>query len=128
MKTEEQEALDDLVRLFPTMSCGEVQTLKQHLIDVRTLYNPRKTQKIREMLPSLERLKKQAISFGYPLVSNVVTHMERLIQKTEAFSEYECNALYTDILLLQDILWKKISGDGGERGRKILNRLVRIAS
>ena len=126
MKTEEQEALDDLVRLFPTMACGEVQTLKQQLIDARGLYTTRKAQKIREMLPTLARLKKQSVSFGYPLVRDVVTHMEKIMQGNETFSESECNALHTDILLLQDILWKKIRGDWGERGRKILNRLVRI--
>ena len=127
MKKEEQEALDDLARLFPAMACGQVQTLKQNLIDARSLYNPRKTKKIREMLPELERLKKQGVLFGYPLVSDVIAHLETLIQKTESVSESEFSLMHTDILLLQEILWKKIRGDGGEKGRKILNRLVKVA-
>ena len=127
MDKEEQEALDDLARLFPAMACGEVQTLKQHLIDARSLYNPRKTKKIREMLPELERLKKQGVSFGYPLVSDVITNLETLINKTKAVSENEFGLMLNDILLLQEILWKKIRGDGGEKGRKLLNRLPRIS-
>ena len=127
MKKEEQEALDDLKKLFPTMACGEVQMLKQSLIDARTLYNPRKTKKIRELLPLLERLKKQSILFGYPLFGDVATHLERIIRKTESISEPEFKVMYDDVLSLQEILWKKIRGDGGEKGRKILNRLLRTS-
>ena len=87
MKKEEQEALEDLTRLFPTMACGEVQELKQTLIDVRTFYEPQKTKKIREVLPFLERLKKQGVLFGYPLVADVVSHLERIIKKSSSFSE-----------------------------------------
>ena len=126
MTTEEQEAMEDLARLFPTMACGEVQTLKQNLIDARTLYPSRKLKKIRDLLPQLERLKKQSVSFGYPLASDVISHLEKIIQKTESVSESDFTFMYNDVLLLQEILWKKIHGDGGEKGRKILNRLVRI--
>lgn len=126
MNKEEQEALDDLSRLFPTMVCGEVQTLKQNLIDARTLYEPRKTKKIREVLPFLARLKKQGILFGYPLVADVVSHLERVIQKSSSFSEPEFTIMHNDVLLLQEILWKKIKKDGGEKGNKILNQLVKL--
>ena len=126
MKKEEQEALEDLTRLFPTMACGEVQELKQTFIDVRTFYEPQKTKKIREVLPFLERLKKQGVLFGYPLVADVVSHLERIIKKSSSFSEPEFTMMHNDVLLLQEILWKKIKGDGGERGRKILNQLLRI--
>ena len=126
MQKEEQEALDDLVRLFPTMACGEVQTIKQSLIDARTLYEPRKTKKVRDILPILARLKKQSVLFGYPLVSDVVAHLEKIIQKSESLSEARFTIMHTDVLLLQEILWKKIKGDGGEKGRKILNQLLKI--
>ena len=126
MKKEEQEALDDLARLFPTMACGEVQTLKQNLIDARTFYEPRKTKKVREVLPFLDRLKKQGILFGYPLVADVSSHLEQIIKKSSSFSEPEFTMMHNDVLLLQEILWKKIRGDGGEKGKKILNQLVRI--
>lgn len=126
MKKEEQEALDDLARLFPIMACGEVQTLKQIFIDARTFYEPRKTKKLRDTLPILAYLKKQGILFGYPLVSDVVSHIERVIQKSSSFSEPEFTILYNDVLLLQEILWKKIKGDGGEKGHKILNQLVKL--
>lgn len=126
MKKEEQEALSDLTRLFPTMVCGEVQALKQNLIDARTFYEPKRTKRIREVLPFLERLRKQGILFGYPLVADVVSHLEKVIIRSSKFSEPEFTAMHNDVLLLQDILWKKIRGDGGERGRKILNQLIRI--
>ena len=123
---EEQEAKDDLARLFSNMACGDVQDLKNILIDARTLYEPRKTTKIRYILPFLVRLKNQATLFGYPLVSDVVSHLEKIVQKSTSFPEQKFTVMYNDVLLLQEILWKKIKGDGGERGRKILNRLTRI--
>ena len=126
MKKEEREALDDLARLFPTMACGEVQELKQNLLDARTLYEPRKSKKIRDVLPFLARLKKQGILFGYPLVADVVSHLERGVQTSASFSAPEFTMMHNDVLLLQEILWKKIRGDGGEKGRKILNQLIRI--
>ena len=126
MHKEEQEALDDLTRIFPTMACGEVQDLKQKLIDARTFYEPRKTKKVREVLPFLHGLKKQGILFGYPLVADVVSHLEQVITRSKKFSEPEFTMMHNDVLLLQEILWKKIRGDGGERGRKILNQLVRL--
>lgn len=126
MQKEEQEAFDDLARLFPAMACGEVQSIKQSLIDARTLYEPRKAKRIKEILSPLSRLKKQSVLFGYPLVSDVVVHLENIIQKSDSFSENKCTVIYNDILLLQEILWKKIRGDGGEKGRKILNQLTRI--
>ena len=126
MKKEEQEALDDLTRLFPAMACGEVQTVKQILIDAKTLYEPRKKQKIRQLLPILEHIKKQGVLFGYPLVADVASHLEQVITRSQKFSEPEFNIMYNDVLLLQTILWKKIRGDGGERGRKILNQLVKL--
>ena len=49
-----------------------------------------------------------------------------VIQKSPSFSEPEFTMMHNDVLLLQNILWKKIKGDGGEQGRKILNQLARI--
>ena len=123
---ERQEALDDLTRLFPSMACGEVQEIKKTFIDARTLYEPKKTKKVKDVLPLLERMKKQSILFGYPLVADVITHLEKIIQKAKSFSEPEFTLMHNDVLLLQEILWKKIKGDGGEKGRKILNQLTRI--
>ena len=123
---EEQEALDDLTRLFPNMACGEVQNIKETLIDARTLYEPQRTNKVYELLPLLDRLKKQGTLFGYPLVTDVISHLEKIIQKRKDYSETDFTMMHNDVLLLQQILWKKIKGDGGEKGRKILNQLIRI--
>ena len=124
--TPEQEALDDLARMFPTMACGPIEQMKRTLIESRNLYEPRKTKKIRSLLPDLVRLKRQAVSFGYPLLSDVATHLEKIIQKSSSFSEPEFTGMHKDVLLMQEILWKKVKGDGGEKGRKILNQLTRI--
>ena len=81
-KSEEQEANDDLMRLFPTMVCGDVQDIKNIINDSRHLYKTKREQHIKTLvLPILHRLKKQGGLFGYPLVSDVASHFEQVIQQ-----------------------------------------------
>ena len=127
MQKEEQQAQEDLTRLFPAMACGDVQELKEILNDVRHLSESKRAQYVKNRIsPMLYRLKNQGALFGYPLVSDVASHFEKIIQKTSNFSTKELAIMQNDTLLLQEILWKKIKGDGGEKGGKILNQLVRI--
>ena len=126
-ESEQQQAENDLTRLFPAMVCGDVQDIKTMMNDACNLYEPRRSQFIREKIsPVIHRLKQQGVLFGYPLVTDVSSHLEKVLQKKEPFSNAHLSIMKNDILLLQEILWKKISGDGGEKGGKILKRLVKV--
>ena len=127
LESERQEAENDLVRLFPAMACGDIQSLKTALNDANNLYEARRSHYIRERIsPMIQRLKKQGASFGYPMVSDVANHIEKILQKKEQFSNTDLSIMRNDVLLLQEILWKKISGDGGEKGGKILKQLLKV--
>jgi len=76
------------------------------------------------MLPVIIAIFVIAFIFGYPLVTDVASHLYNYIQSHKIFNKIEFESVYNDVLTLQNILWKRISGDGGEEGRRILNQLI----
>ena len=121
----EAEAQADLARAFPMMVCGEVQTMRLALNEARNLNNPQRAEHIySRLLPIAMRLKNQGAVFGYPLVTDVASHLYNYIQNHKIFNKIEFESVYNDVLTLQNILWKRISGDGGEEGRRILAQLI----
>ncbi len=121
----ETEAQADLARAFPMMVCGDVQTMRLVLNEARNLDNPHRAEYIHSrLLPIALRLKNQGAVFGYPLVTDVASHLYNYIQGRKLFNKIEFESVYNDVLTLQNILWKRISGDGGEEGRRILNQLI----
>ena len=119
------EAEADLARAFPMMVCGDVQSMRLALNEARGLYEPQRTQHIQSrLLPIASRLKSQGAVFGYPLVTDVATHLYNFVENHKIYESPELNVVNNDVMLLQNILWKRISGDGGEAGQKILAQLI----
>lgn len=123
--TEEEAANADLARAFSMMVCGDVQFMKLALNEARGLYEPQRAQQIKSRLTSIAfRLKNQGTVFGYPLVSDVAAHLYRFISTHDSYDTNGLNIINNDILLLQNILWKRITGDGGKKGQEILAQLT----
>lgn len=124
-KATEEEANADLARAFPMMVCGDVQNMRLALNEARGLYEPQRSQFIQSrFLPVASRLKSQGSVFGYPLVTDVAAHLYSYIEQHQSYDKPELDTINNDILLLQNILWKRISGDGGEVGQEILAQLM----
>jgi hypothetical protein len=95
------------------------------LNEARQLDNPKRVEYIyARLLPIALKLKSQGAVFGYPLVTDVASHLYNYIQSHKIFNKIEFESVYNDVLTLQNILWKRISGDGGEEGRRILAQLI----
>ncbi len=124
-KTLEAEANADLARAFPMMVCGDVQEMRLALNEARGLSEPQRTQYIQSrLMPIALRLKNQGSVFGYPLVTDVASHLHNFISNHKGYESAELNVVNNDVLLLQNILWKRISGDGGKAGQEILAQLI----
>ena len=124
-KMIEAEAMADLAYAFPMMVCGDVQSMRLAMNEARGLYEPNRTQHIQSrLLPIAQRLKGQGTVFGYPLVTDVATHLYNFIDRHKSYNKVELDTIYNDILMLQNILWKRISGDGGKTGQEILSQLI----
>lgn len=121
----EAEANADLARAFPMMVCGDVQAMRLALNEARGLSEPQRTQYIQSrLLPTALRLKNQGAVFGYPLVTDVASHLHNFISNHKGYESAELSVINNDVLLLQNILWKRISGDGGKAGQEILAQLI----
>ena len=121
----EAEASADLARAFPMMVCGDVQSMRVALNEARGLYANQRSQYIQSrLLPITLRLKSQGSVFGYPLVTDVATHLYNFINQHKVYEQPELSVVNNDLLLLQNILWKRISGDGGKAGQEILAQLI----
>ena len=114
-----------MARAFPMMVCGDVQGMRLALNEARGLYEPQRAQFIQSrLLPVAMRLKNQGAVFGYPLVTDVAAHLYKYVEQHKSYDKAELNVVNNDVLLLQNILWKRISGDGGKAGQEILAQLI----
>ena len=118
------EAMEDLSEKFPAWASGDVQKMKQLLVQAADVFGMKRTQIIRQQLyPKAHDLKGQGTTFGYPLITDIGTHMCRLITEKTTFSADDLAILKTDTLMLETVLWKKLKGDGGKKGTEILEKL-----
>lgn len=118
------DALADLANKFPAWACGDVQKMKDLLTDASEVYKQERTDLIRQKFyPKAHDLKGQGTTFGYPLVSDIASHICRLITEKSQFSTADLSILKRDTRLLETVLWKKLKGDGGIKGAQILEEL-----
>lgn len=118
------EAMADLSAKFPAWASGDVQKIKQLLIQANELYDQQRTDLIRQKVyPKAHDLKGQGTTFGYPLITDIGSHMCQLITTKSNYTPKDVRTLQQDVLMMETILWKKLKGDGGLKGAEILEKL-----
>ncbi|MBQ4472443.1 MAG: hypothetical protein II942_04300 [Alphaproteobacteria bacterium] len=118
------EAMSDLTSKFPAWASGDVQTVKTLLAQAYGAYDTARTDIIRQQVyPKVHDLKGQGTTFGYPLITDIGTHMCALITNKTKFSNADVVTLKNDALMMETVLWKKLKGDGGPKGADILRKL-----
>ena len=118
------EAMEDLSQKFPAWASGDVQKVKQFLADVSGIFGQERTDFIRaKIYPKVHDLKGQGTTFGYPLITDIGSHMCRLITSKSSFSSADLIVLKNDTQMMETVLWKKLKGDGGSKGAEILEKL-----
>ena len=120
-----QEAMADLSAKFPAWASGDVQKIKEFLGEASGMFGDERTQIIRtKVYPKAHDLKGQGTTFGYPLITDIGAHMCKLMTSKTQFSSADINTLKNDTLMMETVLWKKLSGDGGTKGAEILRKLT----
>jgi len=118
------EAMSDLSAKFPAWASGDVQQVKTWLAEAYGMYDTPRAEIIRQKVyPKVHDLKGQGTTFGYPLITDIGTHMCALITNKTAYSNADVVSLKNDILMMETVLWKKLKGDGGPKGADILRKL-----
>ena len=118
------EAMSDLASKFPAWASGDVQKIKDYLNQLNGIFGEDRTEFLRtKVYPKVHDLKGQGSTFGYPLITDIGAHMCRLITSKASFSTSDVTRLKNDAQMMETVLWKKLKGDGGEKGAEILRKL-----
>lgn len=118
------EAMNDLSEKFPAWASGDVLKVKQYLAEASGIFGEERSEIIRtKVYPKVHDLKGQGTTFGYPLITDIGSHMCRLITSKTSFSSNDLAVLKDDTQMMETVLWKKLKGDGGAKGAQILERL-----
>ena len=118
------EAMADLANKFPAWASGDVQKMKESLGNAGGVFGAERTQLIRKKVyPKAHDLKGQGATFGYPLITDIGSHMCELITSKTTFSANDLTILKGDVQMMETVLWKKLKGDGGSKGAQILEKL-----
>lgn len=118
------EAMADLSAKFPAWASGDVQKIKQYLNEASGMFGDERTSIVRtKVYQKAHDLKGQGTTFGYPLITDIGSHMCKLITSKTNFSSDDLIILKGDAQMMETVLWKKLKGDGGEKGAKILEKL-----
>ena len=119
-----EEAMADLARTFPAMAIGDIQDMKTILGDALGCFDTKRTDIIKlKLYPKAHDLKGQGATFGYPLITDVGSHLCALITSKKTYKTEDLEQIKQDILTMETILWKKLKGDGGAKGAAILEQL-----
>lgn len=118
------EAMADLSAKFPAWASGDVQKIKQYLGEAGGVFGAERSDLIRtKVYPKVHDLKGQGSTFGYPLITDIGSHMCSIISNKTTFSSDDLLVLKSDAQMMETVLWKKLKGDGGTKGSKILEKL-----
>ena len=118
------EAMSDLAAKFPAWASGDVQKIKQYLAEASGTFDEERTTIIRQRVyPKAHDLKGQGTTFGYPLITDIGSHMCKLMTSKTTFSSSDIGILKNDANMMETVLWKKLKGDGGVKGAQILEKL-----
>ena len=118
------EAMSDLATKFPAWASGDVQKIKEYLAEASGVFGEKRTSIIRQhVYPKVHDLKGQGTTFGYPLITDIASHMCQLITRKTTFSTTDMVQLKNEATMLETVLWKKLKGDGGTKGAQILEKL-----
>ncbi|MGN1063253.1 MAG: hypothetical protein ACI4QM_02905 [Alphaproteobacteria bacterium] len=123
----EKQASDlifEMSKKYPDWALSDVANLKRLLNDARSLTGTVRERLIREDLyRTAHDMKGQGATFGYPLITDVAAHLCAYIKKATCFEWLQLSDIQKDITDLEHILSHKLSGDGGETGLSIRQRL-----
>ena len=119
-----EEAMADLARTFPAIATSSVQDMKLALAEAMGTFDEERTKIIKTKLyPKAHDLKGQGATFGYPLITDVGAHLCKFLTSQKSYSPADLKKIKQDVVAIETILWKKLKGDGGEKGAAILDML-----
>ncbi len=124
-ETEAEAVISDLSAKYPSWAMTDVQKLKLLHENACKISGLARDDLVRgDLYRTAHDIKGQGATFGYPLMTQLGTHLCAYIKSTPTFSDESLNTIKADIDDMETVLEHKLVGDGGDMGKQILNHLT----
>lgn len=106
---------------------GDLKTL-EGVVDDLVPASPRMAELLLRARDILHNMKGNGTTFGYDLITQIAQSGGAILRNRETIDESRREALRHHVAALRVVVDKKISGPGGEPGKRLVNRLQAIAA
>jgi len=119
------EAIAALAKEYPIWAARDIVKMNQALQDARSLTGDKRENIIRKDLFKIaHNAKGQGATFGYPLITDIGEHLCRYIERVPEIQSDEMAVIREHIQAMDTVLKEKLTGDGGETGQALLNKVI----
>lgn len=119
------EAIAALAKEYPIWAARDIVKMNQALQDARSLTGDKRENIIRkELFKIVHNAKGQGATFGYPLITDIGEHLCRYIERVPEIQADEMAVIREHIQAMDTVLKDKLTGDGGETGQALLNKVI----
>lgn len=119
------EAIAALAKEYPIWAARDIVKMNQALQDARSLTGDKRENIIRkELFKIAHNAKGQGATFGYPLITDIGEHLCRYIERVPEIQADEMAVIREHIQAMDTVLKDKLTGDGGETGQALLNKVI----
>ncbi len=114
------QVINDLSKEYEKWSAADLERLTEAYDQAFYAPSGERERLIREdVFRTAHDMKGQGATFNYGLVTDIANHLCRYIERQTDFQEKQLNDIGLHITFLREIIEKKLTGDGGERGTQI---------
>lgn len=106
---------------------GDLMTLEK-LVDELAPNAPRSSELLARARDILHNMKGNGSTFGYDLITEIAKSGGDILRKRESIDDSLRKALRHHVAALRVVVDKKITGAGGEPGKRLINRLREITA
>ncbi len=111
------QVINDLSKEYEKWSAADLDRLTEAYDQASCVSSEKREQLIREdVFRAAHDMKGQGATFNYTLITDIANHLCRYIERQTDFQEKQLNEIGLHITFMREILEKKLTGDGGERG------------
>lgn len=119
--------VQELVADYLAWVGGDLTTLEK-VVDELVPTSPRAAELLARARDILHNMKGNGSTFGYDLITEIAKSGGDILRKRETIDDTRREALRHHVAALRVVVDKKITGPGGEPGKRLVNRLHDIAA
>lgn len=122
------DVLSDLTEQYPVWTQEELTAMTDYLNQASVADEERRFSLIRnDFFGKAHDIKGQGSTFGYPLMTDVGSFICEYLRHKENFADQDITLMHDMVKLMHTILSEGLTGDGGDMGQSIRNKIGKEA-